>query len=155
MPDSGYDPFIFTSNLIMTKKLLFILSLIIGTTAFGQIEGISMDQSFEDLGLRQITKVKLTKLQLDRIVGFNYESFRKQNSSVIIKIVGGPHLELFSKNRYEFGVLDQPEKVFNNSLQSDQNSAEHEHVAPSDVKIKKFEIIELNLFAIPTNLESK
>jgi len=151
----GYGPFIFTTNLIMTKKLLFILSLFIGTTAFGQIEGISMDQSFEDLGLRQITKVKLTKWELDRIGGFNYEPFRKQKSSVIIKIVDGPHLELFSKNRYEFRVLDQPEKVSNNLSQSDQNCAEHEHVAPSEVKIKKFEIIELNIFDIPTNLESK
>ena len=155
MPDSGYEPFIFTTNLIMTKKLLFILLLFIGINTYGQKENTSIQQTFENVGLRQITEVNFAKQEIDQIVSFNYEPFRKQNTSVIIKIVGGPHLELFSRNRFELGVLDQPEKVSNNLSQSDQNSAEHEHVAPSDVKIKKFEIIVLNLFDIPTNLESK
>jgi len=119
------------------------------------MEEVSLNQSFDDLGLRQITKVKLTKREMDQIFVFNYESFRKQNSSVIIKIVDGPHLELFSKNRYELGVLDQPGKVSNNLSQTDQNSVGHEHVAPSEAKIKKFEIIVLNVLEVPTNLESK
>lgn len=119
------------------------------------MEDVPFDQSFEDLGLRQITEVKLTKQEIDQIVSFNYEQFRKKNSSVIIKIVNGPHLELFSKIRYETGAMDKSEETSNHTLSSDQNSATHKHVEPSEAKIKKFEIIVLNVFHVPTNLESK
>ena len=119
------------------------------------MEEVSLNQSFEDLGLRQITEVKLTNQEIDQIVSFNYEQFRKKNSSIIIKIVNGPHLELFSKNRYVTGALDKSEEPSDHTSRSDQNSATHKHIAPSEVKIKKFEIIVLNLFHVPTNLESK
>lgn len=138
----------------MTKQLLFILSLFIGITTYGQTESVPIDRSFEDLGFRQISKVELTPKEIEKITNYDFEQFRKKNSSVIIKIIDGPHLELFSKNRYETGALDEPDGISHHESHSDQNTATHFHIEPSEAKIKKFEIIVLNVFDVPSELES-
>ncbi|MDX2361891.1 MAG: hypothetical protein QNK23_13865 [Crocinitomicaceae bacterium] len=137
----------------MIKNIIGALFLALSLSAYGQVDQSLFEDSFQEKGLRLVSNTELSQNQLDIILSFNFEEYRKSNSSLIIKVVDGPHLELFSSNFMEFGIPDQVEDQ-EDEHQSNEHESELEHIAPSDRKIKKFEVQIVDVFKINSTNET-
>ena len=135
------------------KGILSVLFVIATIGAFAQTTEETLTQSLQQKGLRLISKTELSEFQVNQILNFNFEEYRKSDKSLIIKVVEGLHLELFSKKRVATGepdvVHDEKEEPHNSDVDSD-----HVHVPASQKKIKKFEVITLDIFGVSNDSES-
>ena len=88
--------------------------------------------------MKIISKTNLTNEQLTQLLAYDYEEYRMEEESVIIKVVNGPHIELYSKHRIETGEHDPAKE--------DHLDHPHDHVSPADRKMKKLQIRTVNVF---------
>jgi uncharacterized transporter YbjL len=124
----------------MIQRTLTLILLIFTVGVYAQTDQVD---SFESKGLRLVSEIELTKENSNKILNFNFKEYRKANTSVFVKIVDGPHIELFSTERLATGKKDV---VHVEEEHSDLGT--HVHIPASERKIKTFEIISLNVFEI-------
>lgn len=151
---ANVSPNIVTKKIIksMTSKLLVIGFMLCCTSVFAQVDGKSYAQLFNDKGIKLVSKTELSSEQYTQLLNFDFEGYRMEEESVIIKVTGGPHLELYSKHRLESGELDATkEDHLHNEPKTDLGDVKHEHIAPADKKIKKLQIRVVDVFGSTTN----
>ena len=142
----------------MTRTIVFVITSLITISSYAQKEamisseqinqktpftGKKAENNLLELGIRIIDSNHLTEEQVEILNTFNFEPYRKNNISSIIRITNGPDLELFSTNRVNTGKVDEVEK---NETHNDSDHTSQGHIHPNEVKIRKIEIISLNIF---------
>ncbi len=79
-----------------------IKTIIVLTTLFLTINVSA--QTFKKEGLRIVTQESLSETQTKELLAFNFEDYREQDHSSVIKIQDGPTIELFSISEMKTGI---------------------------------------------------
>ena len=118
-------------KIITTSILLF---LIVNVSA----------QTFKKEGFRIITENSISESKKEQLLAFNFESYRKQNHSNIIKITDGPTIELFSISELKTGIKPTSNGAHTTKIELDH----HENEANNLKKYKELSFIKVTTVAI-------
>jgi len=138
------------TNNPMTTRILITMSLFLSLSLYGQQERSS--NSFEEKGIKIVSNDHLTDEEVSQILNFNFEDYRKQDVSVVIKVLDGPYLELYSQHSFETG-----ERQEFKTETSDKKSDSMENVDPHDhvLKGKTIKLTFIDIYGITINNETK
>ena len=90
----------------MNRIVTFVVFLALGHSTFGQGSILVCAQNFEHRGIQLISDTELSEVEIAQLLSFDFTPFREEHESVIVKVVNGPNLELFSSQRVETGQVD-------------------------------------------------
>lgn len=131
----------------MNRVITFVVFLLLGYSSFGQGTTTISAQNFEQRGMKLISDSQLSDLEIAKLLSFNFEPFREQNESVIIKVVNGPNIELFSSSRFKTGKANPVDvkPVKQNNL-SGEDQSKHEDIRANEREIKILQVRIVDVF---------
>lgn len=125
-----------------------LVFLAMGYSAFGQDPSSISIKNFEERGMQLLSDTQLTDAEIAQLLAFDFSAYRLPNESVIVKVVNGPNIELFSTSRFETGIPDPPVLPAKDPMVSDEDHSGHNHQKAGAGPVRRIQVRLVNVFEI-------
>lgn len=116
------------------KSIILIIALFTSTILFSQ--------NLKESGIRMLFDEVITNTQLNQIIAFDFKEYRKEDHSIIIKIIDGPSIELLSISEMKTG-----KKPISNGAQKIKIPLHQDKGEPVQYKeVEIFKVTTINIF---------
>jgi len=133
----------------MNKIVTFVVFLALWHTSFGQVSTVHSTQKFEERGMQLISDTQLSEVEIAQLLAFDFEPYREKNEYIIVKVVNGPNIQLFSSQRVETGKADPIVlQAVNHKEVADANPAEHKDVRAGELPIRMLQVKVVEVFNV-------
>jgi hypothetical protein len=127
----------------MIRTLLLTSTLFISLCSLSQISEDQWSSRLSSEGIRIVQpNMELSDNQKIAILEYNYEEYRQEAKSTFIRIVDGPLIELYSKQRKRTQEVDKPEE------DTSRPETVEDHIHPNERKVKSIKMIEVDIFGV-------
>lgn len=133
----------------MNRIVTFVVFLALGHSTFGQGTRLVSAQNFEQQGMQLISDTELSEAEMAQLLFFDFTPYREENESVIVKVVNGPNLELFSSQRLKTGQVDPIVlQAARRSEVSDEHAGSHGDVRAGENPIRMIQVRTVDVFNV-------
>jgi hypothetical protein len=120
-----------------------MIKIIITTITLFLIVNVSA-QTFKTEGFRMITEKVISESKIEQILAYNFENYRKQNYSIILKIIDGPTIELFSISEIKTGI----KPTYNGAHTTKIDVDSHKNEVTNTKKHKELSLIKMTTITV-------
>lgn len=131
----------------MKGLFTFISFLAIGTLSFGQVTSDNAAQGFEERGMKLISEVSLSQVEIEQLLSFDFEPYREKDEYVIVKVLNGPNIQLYSSTQFHTGKADPPiiQRVQQHN-EAEENQIEHKDDHHEEIEVRILQVRTVDVF---------